>query len=107
MLNNIFLKSIRDSKNVLIYWSIGIFLLAIYIMFIVSEIPLDQFQAIINGLPDALGQFLGGSGGLDFSTMEGFLNAQIFTIMAPLIVIGIAISSASKANAYEENIKVN
>jgi len=105
MLNNIFLKSLRDSKNVLIYWSIGIFLLAIYIMFIVSEIPLDQFQAIINSLPDALGQFLGGSGGLDFTTVEGFLNAQIFTIMAPLIVIGIAISSASKANAYEENIK--
>ena len=105
MLNNILLKSLRDSKNVLLYWSIGIFLLAIYIMFVISEIPLEQFQTIINSLPDALGQFLGGSAGLDFSTIEGFLNAQIFTIMAPLIVIGIAISSASKANAYEETIK--
>ena len=105
MLNNVFLKSLRDSKNVLLYWSIGIFLLAIYIMFVVSEIPLDQFQTIINSLPDTLSQFIGGSGGIDFSTVEGFLNAQIFTIMAPLIVIGIAISSASKSNAYEENIK--
>ena len=82
MLNNVFLKSLRDSKNVLLYWSIGIFLLAIYIMFVLSEIPLDQFQAIINSLPDALGQFIAGSGGLDLSTVEGFLNAQIFTIMA-------------------------
>ncbi|HJN58758.1 MAG TPA: hypothetical protein QF601_01335, partial [Dehalococcoidia bacterium] len=88
MLNNVFLKSLRDSKNVLLYWSIGIFLLAIYIMFVISEIPLDQFQSIINSLPDSLGQFIAGSGGLDLSTVEGFLNAQIFTIMAPLIVIG-------------------
>jgi ABC-2 type transport system permease protein len=105
MLNNVFLKSLRDSKNVLLYWSIGIFLLAIYIMFVISEIPLDQFQSIINSLPDSLGQFIAGSGGLDLSTVEGFLNAQIFTIMAPLIVIGIAVSSSSKASAAEENIK--
>jgi len=105
MLNNILLKTLRDSRNVLLYWAIGIFLLSIYIMFVISEIPLDQFQTLVDNLPDALGQFIGGSGGIDFSSVEGFLNAQIFTIMAPLIVIGIAISSGSKANAYEESIK--
>ena len=47
MLINIFLKTIRDFTNSLIYFSIGIFLLSIVVMGVVAELPLEQFQEMV------------------------------------------------------------
>ncbi len=105
MLSNILLKSLWDFKKAAIYWLVGIFLLALYIMFVLSSIELDAFQAILDSFPKALTQFIGGESGIDFSSISGFLNAQIFTIMAPIMVIAVAVNSGGKSTASEETVK--
>jgi|TARA_B110000438_G_scaffold294700_1_gene336516 ABC-2 type transport system permease protein len=94
-----------EFRKAALYWTLGIFFLAAYIMFILSEIPLDDFAQIADSFPKALQQFVGGEGGIDFGSVEGFLNAQIFTIMAPIMIIGVAINAGGKSTASEESIK--
>jgi len=105
MLSNILLKSLWDFKKAAIYWFVGIFFLALYIMFVLSSIELDAFQTILDSFPKALTQFIGGESGIDFSSISGFLNAQIFTIMAPIMVIAVAVNSGGKSTASEETVK--
>ncbi|MBS20238.1 MAG: hypothetical protein CL733_04365, partial [Chloroflexi bacterium] len=105
MLTNIFLKSLWDFRKAAIYWFIGIFLLATYIMYVVSTIELDTFQEISKSMPKTLSQFVGGESGLDFGSIEGFLNAQVFTIMAPIMAIAVAVNYGGKATAQEERSK--
>jgi|TARA_B110000263_G_scaffold248111_1_gene262297 ABC-2 type transport system permease protein len=105
MLSNILLKSLWDFRKAAIYWFIAIFSLATYIMFVVSSIELDAFQEITASMPKALTQFLGGTSGLDFGSIEGFLNAQVFTIMAPIMAIAVAVNYGGKATAQEESSK--
>ena len=105
MLSNIFLKSIWDFRKAAIYWAIGISLLALYIIFVLSSIELNAFQTIIDSFPKALTQFIAGESGIDFGSIEGFLNAQIFTIMAPIFAISVAVNSGGKSTANEESTK--
>ena len=105
MLSNIFLKSLWDFRKAAIYWIISIFLLALYIVFVISTIELDAFQTIIDSFPKALTQFIAGESGIDFGSIEGFLNAQIFTIMAPIFAIAVAVNSGGKSTANEESSK--
>ena len=101
MLSNIFLKSLWDFRKAAIYWAIGISLLALYIIFVLSSIELNAFQTIIDSFPKALTQFIAGESGIDFGSIEGFLNAQIFTIMAPIFAISVAVNSGGKSTANE------
>ena len=105
MLSNILLKTLWDFRKAAIYWFVGIFILALYIMFVLSSIELNAFQTIFDSFPKALVQFIGGESGIDFSSISGFLNAQIFTIMAPIMVIAVAVNSGGKSTASEETIK--
>ena len=105
MLSNILLKSLWDFRKAAIYWFIGIFFLATYIMFVVSSIELGTFQEISESMPKALSQFIGGESGLDWGSIEGFLNAQVFTIMAPIMAIAVAVNYGGKATAQEESSK--
>ena len=105
MLINIFLKTIRDFTNSLIYFSIGIFLLSIVVMGVVAELPLEQFQEMVDNLPQIMTAFVGGHGGLDLTSVEGVLNTDVFTIIAPVIVIGLGIFSGISATAQEEETK--
>ena len=102
MFSSIFLKSLWDFRKASIYWFISIFLLALYIIFVLSSIELNAFQSIIDSFPKALTQFIAGESGIDFGSIEGFLNAQIFTIMAPIFAISVAVNSGGKSTANEE-----
>ena len=102
MLSNILLKSLWDFRKAALYWFISIFLLALYIIFVLSSIELNAFQTIIDSFPKALTQFIAGESGIDFGSIEGFLNAQIFTIMAPIFAISVAVNSGGKSTALEE-----
>ena len=100
MLNNILLKSLWDFRKAALYWFISIFLLALYIIFVLSSIELNAFQTIIDSFPKALTQFIAGESGIDFGSIEGFLNAQVFTIMAPIFAISVAVNAKREGSAY-------
>ena len=105
MLSNILLKSLWDFRKAALYWFISIFLLALYIIFVLSSIELNAFQTIIDSFPKALTQFIAGESGIDFGSIEGFLNAQVFTIMAPIFAISVAVNSGGNQLLLKKQTK--
>ena len=93
MLRNIFLKSIRDSRYTFLYVFLTYLFVCSLVMYVVSELPLNEIQIIFERLqlPEPLMSFIGGEGGLNLTTVEGILNTDMFTVFAPLISIGFSI----------------
>ncbi len=107
MLRNIFLKSIRDSKYTFLYIFLTYLFVCSLIMYVVSELPLNEIQIIFEKLqlPEPLMSFIGGEGGLNLTTVEGILNTDMFTVFAPLISIGFAIYYGFNSTFKEEEKK--
>ena len=104
MLKNIFLKSLKDSLLTILYIFITYFLVCMLIMYAVSELPLKEIQFIFDRLkiPEPLTTFISGPGGINFTTVEGILNTDMFTIFAPLVTIGFAIFFGYSSTKKEE-----
>ncbi len=104
LLNNIFLKTLRDKRVALSWWSIGFFL---YNFLIASLYPSIQdaageLEGYIEKLPDAFkAMFLSGAG--DITSPAGYLNAESFTLMIPvmLLIFGIGFGAAAVAGEEE------
>ena len=60
-----------------------------------------EFSKLIESYPDALKTLFGISG--DFTTGPGYLDAELFSLMLPLLAIVLAIGSAARALAGEED----
>ena len=104
MLRNIFLKSIRDSRYTFLYVFLTYLFVCSLIMYVVSELPLNEIQIIFEKLqlPEPLMSFIGGEGGLNLTTVEGILNTDMFTVFAPLISIGFSIYYGFNSSFKEE-----
>ena len=104
MLRNIFLKSIRDSRYTFLYVFLTYLFVCSLIMYVVSELPLNEIQIIFEKLqlPEPLMSFIGGEGGLNLTTVEGILNTDMFTVFAPLISIGFSIFYGFNSSFKEE-----
>ena len=96
LLNNIFLKSLRDHLKSFSWWSLGLFLTVIMIMAIyptmkdaqgmndvLASMPKEMINLWVQNVEDA-----------DITSPEGFLNAELFTVMLPVIFIIFAILSS-------------
>jgi ABC-2 type transport system permease protein len=92
---------LRDYRGALVWWGIGLIILTVvYILFyptIVNSAP--DLTSYMEKMPEALKAFVGGN---EYTTPVGYLNSEIFGIMAPLIFIIFAISFGSFAVAGEE-----
>ena len=104
MLRNIFLKSIRDSRYTFLYVFLTYLFVCSLVMYVVSELPLNEIQIIFEKLqlPEPLMSFIGGEGGLNLTTVEGILNTDMFTVFAPLISIGFSIYYGFNSSFKEE-----
>ena len=107
MLRNIFLKSIRDSRYTFLYVFLTYLFVCSLVMYVVSELPLNEIQIIFERLqlPEPLMSFIGGEGGLNLTTVEGILNTDMFTVFAPLISIGFSIYYGFNSSFKEEEKK--
>ncbi len=102
MLRNIFLKSVRDSVKTISAIFILLFLTCLMVMFVVAELPMEEFQRMIDLLPKGVLTAFAGPAGIDLSTPEGVLNTDMFTVFIPLILIGSAIYYGYDSTAKEE-----
>lgn len=59
----------------------------------------DDFKDLVASFPDALVAMVGGA---DMSTVQGFLQAEIFSITAPIVVILVTAVMGARALAGEE-----
>ena len=102
MLNNVFLKTLRDHRKSFFFWAIGTSALTILtILFypMVSDVP--ELSEIFDEESAVAMLFAGGF--TDMTSPEGFLNSQLFAMLIPLLLIIFSISRCSDAIATEED----
>lgn len=103
MLRNVFLKTIRDQRRGFFFWSAG---LAGLVALILSVYPTVRDNPSLNRLvesyPEALKGFIGFGGELDYVSAAGYLGAELFSFVVPLLLLIAAISAGSAALAGEE-----
>ena len=103
MLSNVFVKSLRDELWPMVWWASGIGLLsAMIIAFFPSIRGNDDFNAMLESYPDNLMALFGLTKLTDITSAVGFLNAELFGLMAPLLFVIHGVVLGSGAIAGEE-----
>ena len=104
MLRNVLLKSLRDARRALMWWSIGLILLALMMMAFYPSIreSAEELEGYVEALsPEVMALFAGEF--TDITSPEGFLNSQLYFLMLPMLFLIFAISYGSGATAGEED----
>jgi len=63
----------------------------------------SSFSKLIDDMPAAYKALFTSGGGVDFSTPAGYLNVELFSFMAPIVVLVYAIGAGASAIAGEED----
>ena len=103
MLNGIFFKTLRDYRRSMSFWSVGLLLLAVFLVLFYPTIR-DSQQAIqeyIDLLPKELMAAFAGDIS-NYGTPTGFLNSELFFFMVPALFLAFTIGFGSRAIAGEE-----
>ena len=103
MLRSVFAKTLRDLRRGFGWWTLG---LAGYVALIVAVWPTVKHNPALIKLhetyPEALRAFVSFGGELDFGTPAGYLGAEIFSLIAPLLLVVAGIGAGARAIAGEE-----
>ncbi len=103
MLSNVFLKSLRDERWPMVWWSAGLGLFAaMMIAFFPSIRGNDDFNVMLESYPENLKTLFGLSELTDITSAVGFFNAEVFGFMAPLLFVIHGVVLGSGAIAGEE-----
>jgi ABC-2 type transport system permease protein len=96
-------RALADHRRSFVVWVIGV---GLYVALIVVVWPSIRDSAqLANAFadyPDALKELFGGAANFDFATSAGYLNAELFSLMYPLLLAIFAIAFASTTPAGEE-----
>lgn len=100
MLNNVFLKGLRERRVSMIWWAVGIGLTIVLTVSIYPSMRNNTgLQEYAESSSDMAKAFAGTT---DFISPVGYLNSQLFFLMLPIILGIFAISLGSDALAGEE-----
>ena len=83
------------------WFSLGMILIGIYVTTVWPsfEDSSEQIDQILKSFPDAITAFIGDT---SMSTIEGFMNIEIFEFFAPIIIAVYAITKGADSIAQEE-----
>jgi ABC-2 type transport system permease protein len=96
------LEALRERRRSLLWWTLGlILLLAINVAFYPSVRDDEALSDYAKDLPESVRALFAG-GELDLSSPVGYLNSQIYALMAPLILLIFSIAAGAGAVAGEE-----
>ena len=87
LLSNVFFKSLRDRRMSMLFWLLGVSLLAVLF---VSIFPLVSDNEALKQYADTMDKdmlAIFGIEELDYSTGDGFLNTELFGVMLPVLLI--------------------
>ena len=103
MLSNVLLKTLRDVRRSLLWWSLGLVGL---VAMMVSVFPTVRDNPDLNKLvkqyPEALKAFISFGGQVDYTSGAGYLGSELFSFMIPLLFLVAAIGAGARAIAGEE-----
>lgn len=98
---NVYLKTLHDQRKLTMWIGIGLIAAALYTTLLYPTIrDISGFEEFVEGLPDFVLSLVGGA--LEFTTPEGFLNTQPFSVLAPLLMLTYAVIRGSSLIAGEE-----
>ncbi|MEW5990542.1 MAG: ABC transporter permease subunit [Chloroflexota bacterium] len=102
MLRSVFAKVVHDQWRLVLGWAAfaGIWP-AMYVALYPSIGAIGELEKMLEQFPPAIREFFA-SGSLNMSTPEGFLNLELFTFVAPLLVLAYTVVVAGGATAAEE-----
>ena len=97
-------RTLLDQRVGLTWWTVG---LLVYTVFIMAVWPVidgnEEFQDLADSYPDTIQAMMGGSAALAaFTTPAGFLNAYLFSMILPFLLVGLAVSMGAGLLAGEE-----
>lgn len=98
-LHSVFTKTVYDRRRGLLWWSLGIGLLTVAVLSVWPSVR-DEYQALVKDYPKALLAFFG----IDragVGSAAGYLQAELFGFMVPLMLIAYMIAGGSAATAGE------
>lgn len=102
MLRSVFRKSLRDRRWSLLWWAIGLFGLALYIAIFYPYIrDMPGLNELLQEVPAGLIKTLVGEI-TDLTSPQGYLNSELFFLIAPLLFLILSIGMASDVIAGEE-----
>src|SRR5262245_44194989 len=104
MATELFRRGVRDHRRALVGWCVGI---VGYVALIASIFPSiegsPELNDLIESYPDVLKSLFGITGSGNLTSGAGFLDAELFSFMLPLLVLVLAISSGARTFAGEED----
>ena len=99
-LRSVFAKTVFDRRHGLVWWSVGVGALTLVTLSVWPSVR-DEYAKLVQNYPKALLAFFGiDKGGL--GTAAGYLQAELFSLMLPLMLIGYFIAASSAATAGEQ-----
>ncbi|GAA0804769.1 ABC transporter permease subunit [Spirilliplanes yamanashiensis] len=100
MLGSVFSKALRDQRRALIGWSTGVALLVLLMAALWPSVrDMPDLSEFIAGYPEPMRELFRME---DFATGTGFLNAELFSSILPILFIVFAIGRGARAVAGEE-----
>jgi ABC-2 type transport system permease protein len=103
MLRTVLLKTVRDQRRALTWWSVGLIgTAAMYASFYPSvRDNAETMNRFIQSMPEWMRtSFLSASG--DYTSPAGYLHTEMFSFFAPLLLMVFAIGAGARAIAGEE-----
>ncbi len=102
MLRSVFGKTVHDQWRLVLGWAaFSAIWPAMYVALFPSIGAIKGMQELLDQMPPAFREFFASSN-LDLSTPEGFLNVELFTFVAPLLVLAYTVVVCGGATAGEE-----
>lgn len=101
MLRSVFLKTVRDQRRALVWWSLGLVatVALLFGMYPTIRDSASQLTQYIQNMPAALRSIFGGE---DYATPTGYLRSELFSFMLPLVFLIFTVGAGSRAIAGEE-----
>jgi len=101
MLETVFAKTLRDQRRSYAWWVagfVGTVLMYAAIWPTITE-SAGQLEDYIRNLPEVFREMLGSAG---YGTPEGYLQSELFSFLAPILLLVYAIGAGARAIAGEE-----
>lgn len=100
-LHSVFERTLHDNRRALTWWSVGMVLLAGYsLAFFPTVSGNTSMRKLVDSYPEALRKLMAIR---DFTTGPGYLQAYLFSFMAPILLLMVALLHGSDATSGEED----
>ncbi|MGD9738644.1 MAG: ABC transporter permease subunit [Bauldia sp.] len=104
MLNNVFLKTLRDRRRSLVWWSLGVFVFALFIglFWPILRDSQDQLRTVLATFPDELFGLFGVASADEMFTPAGYVSSRAFGLLVPVVFAVYAAAMGAQLIAGEE-----